>query len=137
MSCARTRNPNCRPIARRDASSSSPRFRARRSARFVGANSSDESRQMSEATELAAPATKLAPRFWRLWWASSISALGDGVTMAALPLLAASLSSDPRLVSGIATAGTLPWLVFFFHSRGPLHSFHRLQALFYVDACPI
>jgi MFS family permease len=88
---------------------------------------------MSETTGLAVPSTKLAPRFWRLWWASSISALGDGVTVAALPLLAASLSSDPRLVSGIATAGTIPWLVFSLHAGALVDRFDRRKVMFMMD----
>jgi MFS family permease len=84
-------------------------------------------------TGLAAPGVKLAPRFWRLWWASSISALGDGVTVAALPLLAASLSSDPRLVSGIATAGTIPWLVFSLHAGALVDRFDRRRVMFAMD----
>src|SRR4030081_3725264 len=84
-------------------------------------------------TAVASPPTKLAPRFWRLWWASSISAFGDGVTMAALPLLAASLSSDPRLVSGIATAGTIPWLVFSLHAGALVDRFDRRKVMFMMD----
>lgn len=55
---------------------------------------------------------RLGPRYWRLWTAGTISNLGDGVDAAALPLLAASLSRDPRLVAGIGTAFALPWLLF-------------------------
>jgi MFS family permease len=54
----------------------------------------------------------LGGRFWRLWTAATISSVGDGLEVAALPLLAASLSADPRLVAGVTTAATLPWLLF-------------------------
>jgi MFS family permease len=54
----------------------------------------------------------LGSRYWRLWWASTISNLGDGIDLAALPLLAAALTRDPRLVAGLATAARLPWLLF-------------------------
>ena len=84
-------------------------------------------------TAVVSPPTKLAPRYWRLWWASSISALGDGVTVAALPLLAASLTSDPRLVSGIATAGTIPWLVFSLHAGALVDRFDRRRVMFAMD----
>jgi MFS family permease len=57
-------------------------------------------------------ARNLAGRFWRLWTASTISSVGDGLEVAALPLLAVSLSADPRLVAGVTTAATLPWLLF-------------------------
>ena len=49
--------------------------------------------------------------FWRLWSASSLADLGDGLRLAAFPLLAAALTSDPRLVAGLAVAQYLPWLV--------------------------
>lgn len=50
--------------------------------------------------------------FWRLWTASTISNLGDGVLLAAMPLLAASLTDDPAAVAGMTAAATLPWLLF-------------------------
>jgi MFS family permease len=56
--------------------------------------------------------SSLGGRYWRLWTATSTSSLGDGLEVSALPLLAASLSTDPQLVAGVATAATLPWLVF-------------------------
>jgi MFS family permease len=55
---------------------------------------------------------ELGRAYWRTWTASTISNLGDGIDEAALPLLAASLTRDPRLVAGLATAARLPWLVF-------------------------
>lgn len=51
-------------------------------------------------------------RDWRLLWtASSISTLGDGAFLAALPLLAVTVTQDPRLIAGVTVAGTLPWLL--------------------------
>src|SRR3982750_1321882 len=50
----------------------------------------------------ATPAPEAAPDrgdFPRLWTASAISSLGDGVRFAALPLLAARLTRDPPQVS--------------------------------------
>ncbi|HEX5996319.1 MAG TPA: MFS transporter [Jiangellales bacterium] len=52
------------------------------------------------------------PAYRRLWSATALSNLGDGVRAAALPLLAASVTNDPVLVGGVAAAGSLPWLVF-------------------------
>jgi Major Facilitator Superfamily len=45
----------------------------------------------------------------RLVAAASISALGDGLLVTALPLLAASLTKDPRLITGVYVAGRIPW----------------------------
>jgi MFS family permease len=50
--------------------------------------------------------------FWRVWTASTVSNLGDGLVLAALPLLAASVSDDPAGVAGMTAAATLPWLLF-------------------------
>lgn len=51
-------------------------------------------------------------RNWYLLWSgSAISALGDGIFLAALPLLAATLTQDPRLIAGVSFFGTLPWLL--------------------------
>lgn len=51
-------------------------------------------------------------RNWYLLWSgSAISALGDGIFLAALPLLAATLTQDPALIAGVSFFGTLPWLI--------------------------
>jgi len=48
----------------------------------------------------------------RIWTAATVSHLGDGVTRAALPLLAASLTRSPTAVAAVTLAETLPWLFF-------------------------
>lgn len=50
--------------------------------------------------------------FARLWSASAVSVAGDGIALTAAPLLAFSLTSDPRLIAGVTTALTLPYLLF-------------------------
>lgn len=55
---------------------------------------------------------RLGPSFWRLFASSSTSNLSDGVLQAALPLLAATLTRDPVLVSALAALAFLPWLLF-------------------------
>lgn len=57
-------------------------------------------------------AVPLGPAFTRLWSATALSNLGDGIRAAAFPLLAASLTSSPVLVTGVAVAGLLPGLLF-------------------------
>jgi MFS family permease len=44
--------------------------------------------------------------------AGALSNLGDGVTLAAAPLLAASLTRDPRAIGVVGAAWSLPWLLF-------------------------
>ena len=50
----------------------------------------------------------LGPEYRKLWTASTISNLGDGVTFVAAPLLAASLTGDPALVAGLSFVYTVP-----------------------------
>jgi MFS family permease len=56
-------------------------------------------------------ATGLGRHYWRLWWANTISSTGDGAFVAALPLLAVTITRDPRLVSVVTAATFLPWLL--------------------------
>ncbi len=55
---------------------------------------------------------RLGANFARLWTAGAVSNLGDGVVLAAMPLLAASLSDSPVTVAVVTAANTLPWLLF-------------------------
>lgn len=54
---------------------------------------------------------RLPPAYWRLWYASGISNLGDGIFLVALPLLAARLTRDAVAISIVAAAAALPWLL--------------------------
>ncbi|TQM14147.1 MFS transporter [Pseudonocardia kunmingensis] len=54
----------------------------------------------------------LGSAFGRLWAAAAVSNVGDGVALAAGPLLLASLTSDPALVAGAMFVQQLPWLLF-------------------------
>jgi MFS family permease len=67
---------------------------------------------VTDAGHAPPPEGRLGSRYWRLWTAGTISNLGDGANAAALPLLVASVTRDPRLVAGISVFFTLPWLLF-------------------------
>ena len=54
---------------------------------------------------------RLGRPYWRMWWANAISSTGDGAFVAALPLLAVTVTRDPRLVAVVTAATYLPWLV--------------------------
>jgi MFS family permease len=56
--------------------------------------------------------TRLGGEFIKLWAATAISNLGDGVWLVAAPLLAVTLTHDPALVAGLAFTQRLPWLIF-------------------------
>jgi MFS family permease len=53
---------------------------------------------------------RLPRAYHRLWWATGIDNLGNGAYAAAVPLLAVTVTRDPRLVSLVSTAAYLPWL---------------------------
>ena len=55
---------------------------------------------------------KLGPAFNRLFSASVISNLADGLLAVAAPLLAISLTKDPVLISLLSAFVMLPWLLF-------------------------
>ncbi|MGY3684842.1 hypothetical protein ACVWXU_008465 [Streptomyces sp. TE33382] len=55
---------------------------------------------------------KVPTGFGRLRTAQTVSSLGDGVTYAALPLLAVTLARDSIALAVLTAAGTLPWLLF-------------------------
>ncbi len=54
----------------------------------------------------------LGPNYAKLWIASAVSNLGDGVRWTALPLLAVTLTRDPAKVAAIDLAASLPWFLF-------------------------
>jgi MFS family permease len=69
-----------------------------------------------------------------LWTANAISNLGDGVTLVAGPLLAATLTRDPRLVAGLMVAQRLPWLLFSLVSGALVDRMDRRRVMVAVDA---
>jgi MFS family permease len=54
----------------------------------------------------------LGADFFRLWLASAVSSLGDGVLLAAGPLLLSSITRDPALVAGAVVVQQMPWILF-------------------------
>jgi MFS family permease len=78
--------------------------------------------------------TTLGPGYHRLWTAAAISTLGDGIYLAALPLLAATLTRDPLQVSIVAAAGWLPWLLFGLPAGALADRWDRRQVMWRVDA---
>ena len=75
-----------------------------------------------------------ASGFARLWGATAVSNIGDGVYATALPLLAASLTRDPLLVSLVSFAEWLPWLLFGLLSGALLDRWDRRRVMWTVDA---
>ncbi|MFI6173453.1 MFS transporter [Nocardia sp. NPDC051052] len=78
---------------------------------------------------------RLSRAYWRSWWATGISNIGDGAFTAAVPLLAVTITHDPRLVSVVAAATYLPWLLLSLQAgalidrRDPVGLMWRSQAI--------
>jgi MFS family permease len=79
------------------------------------------------------PGRALGPEYRKLWTASTVSNLGDGVTFVAGPLLVASLTRDPVLVAGVAFAQRLPWLLLSLISGALVDRFDRRRIMWTVD----
>lgn len=76
----------------------------------------------------------LGANYWKLWTASTASNLGDGITLIAGPLLAATLTRDPVLVAGLAFAQRLPWTLFTLFAGALVDRLDRRRVMWTVDA---
>ncbi len=76
---------------------------------------------------------KLGRSFNQLWTASAISNIGDGVMGAAFPLLVASITRDPVLVSGASVIGRLPWFLFALISGALVDRLDRRRVMIWTD----
>ena len=77
----------------------------------------------------------LGPDFTRLLTASAIANVGDGVRLAAGPLLIASVTSDPALVGGAVVVQQLPWLLLSLPAGASADRFDRRRVLVAVASC--
>ncbi|MEU1360769.1 MFS transporter [Micromonospora zamorensis] len=69
--------------------------------------------QTTDSVAVSRPAAdRHEARYWRLWSASAVSNLADGIVKIGLPLVAIRYTSSPALVAGVAVAFSLPWLFF-------------------------
>ncbi|HWM20833.1 MAG TPA: MFS transporter [Ilumatobacteraceae bacterium] len=71
--------------------------------------------------------------FVKLAAASTISNLGDGVVLVALPLLATQLTRDPTAIGGLLLAMRLPWLVCSLFAGALADRVDRRQLMWRVD----
>lgn len=91
---------------------------------------------LTDTIDLRDPQTSTPPPlgsdYKRLWLATAVSNVGDGVRIAALPLLAASFTRDPLLISGVLFATKLPWLLFSLHSGAIVDRVDRRKLMILV-----
>ena len=71
----------------------------------------------------------LGPNYRKLWVASTVSNLGDGVRLTAFPLMAASITRDPAQIALIGLASTLPWFLFALVSGAVVDRVDRRKAM--------
>lgn len=55
---------------------------------------------------------RLGANYWKLFTASVVSNLGDGVSVIAYPWLASAVTRDPIHIAAVALVTRLPWLLF-------------------------
>ncbi len=72
--------------------------------------------------------------FWVVWCAGAVSFVGDGITFGALPLLAASYTRDPRIVSLSEAVAGAGWLLLGLVSGVMVDRWRRTSTMWIVDA---
>jgi MFS family permease len=78
-------------------------------------------------------AKPLGASYWKLWTATAISNLGDGVSMVAYPWLASAVTRSPILIAAAGFASRLPWLVFTLHAGVLTDRFDRRKLIVAMD----
>jgi len=78
---------------------------------------------------------RLDGRYYKLFSASVISNLGDGVGTVAYPWLASAVTRDPLLVALVMVAQRLPWLVFTLPAGVITDRVDRRKAMVAMDVC--
>jgi MFS family permease len=84
-------------------------------------------------TSTAQQSGRLPRPFAVLLAASGISSGGDGVRLAAFPLLALTITSEPVAVSSLAIANRLPWLLVSLFSGAIADRYNRRTLMWGVD----
>jgi MFS family permease len=64
------------------------------------------------AAPTAVESRRLPATFWRLFSASFLSNLGDGLSLIAFPWLATTITTEPLAVAAVGIFSRLPWLLF-------------------------
>lgn len=75
----------------------------------------------------------LGSSYWKLWIATAVSNLGDGVSMVAYPWLASAVTRSPILIAAAGFASRLPWLVFTLHAGVLTDRFDRRKLIVGMD----
>jgi len=90
--------------------------------------------ERSDRLEPAKP-TPLGSNYRKVFTASVISNLGDGVSSVAYPWLASAITRNPVLVAMVMVAQRLPWLVFTLPAGVITDRVDRRKAMVLMDGC--
>ena len=77
---------------------------------------------------------KLGSSYWRLWSATAISNLGDGISGVAYPWVASAVTRSPLLIAAAGFASRLPWLIFTLHAGVLTDRFDRRKLIVAMDS---
>jgi MFS family permease len=77
---------------------------------------------------------KLGSSYYRLWTATAISNLGDGISGVAYPWVASAVTRSPLLIAAAGFASRLPWLIFTLHAGVITDRFDRRKLIVAMDA---
>ena len=78
---------------------------------------------------------ELPRAFHRIWAASAVSSLGDGVYYSALPLLALTLTHDSTVFGMMEAVTLLPWLLFGLIGGALVDRWDRRRTMVVADLC--
>ena len=106
-----TIGPTALPVAKPPANASGRRPPSNRPHVGLGGDQHRRDSALSRLAELVAPA-RLGRSFRWLLASSWVTNVGDGITLAAGPLLVASQTHNPLAVAMAALLQRLPWLIF-------------------------
>lgn len=79
--------------------------------------------------------SKLGASYWKLWSATGISNLGDGIVAVAYPWLASAVTRSPILIALSVVISRLPWLVFTLFAGVLTDRFNRKRIIVSMDIC--
>jgi MFS family permease len=89
---------------------------------------------MEQAVESAPGRARLGSGYWRVWWANTVSSVGDGALVSALPLLAVTITRDPRLIAVVSAAIYLPWLLLSLPAGALVDRYDRVTLMWRAQA---
>ena len=69
----------------------------------------------ASSTRVGLDPNRLGANYFKLFSASTISNLGDGIGVIAYPWLASAITRNPLLIAIVAVAQRLPWLLVYVH----------------------